>query len=459
MLVTTTIELQHLLNLYHFTVNILDFCGNGNSKKTYTGLTLGIFDNRELHSFLSFLFLHYTSLFLVVKPLLDHSLKISNLEWILGNLTILDNVDNLSIPNHHTSVIRNLYDSNIPLANTLTLNALGANIFVTNASSNISRYAPIELIGSIGRIDILSQGAGYKVGDKLSFTPIPGYTLGYGAAGAVTEVDASGGIHKVELQPFSYSSNANYSVSVTTSSAIVTGNNTNFLVDFKTGYNIIIFNQTRTISSIASNTSMTVSSPFTVTKSNTEIGLYDLYPIGGLGYSQDYLPAVSVISSTGTGAVLKATSIMGSGEILLPYGTYREGEIKTISITDPGVGYKATPIVDLSGSGSGTATAYAEILSSYYQYPGKYTDTGGQLSSDKRIQDSAFYNTGSYLLKTKQQFSKYKSALLKMLHPAGSVAYAEYAPTEKSIPIGTSLTSSSTEQSIVTGKQIGRAHV
>lgn len=342
------------------------------------------------------------------------------------------------------------YDSNIPLANTLTLNALGANIFVTNASSNISRYAPIELIGSIGRIDILSQGAGYKVGDKLSFTPIPGYTLGYGAAGAVTEVDASGGIHKVELQPFSYSSNANYSVSVTTSSAIVTGNNTNFLVDFKTGYNIIIFNQTRTISSITSNTSMTVSSPFTVTKSNTEIGLYDLYPIGGLGYSQDYLPAVSVISSTGTGAVLKATSIMGSGEILLPYGTYREGEIKTISITDPGVGYKAVPIVDLSGSGSGTATAYAEILSSYYQYPGKYTDTGGQLSSDKRIQDSAFYNTGSYLLKTKQQFSKYKSALLKMLHPAGSVAYAEYAPTEKSIPIGTSLTSSSTEKGIAT---------
>lgn len=343
------------------------------------------------------------------------------------------------------------YDSNVPQANTLTLNALGANVFVTNVSAGFSRYAPIELIGSIGRVDILSQGAGYQVGDKLIFTPIPAYTLGYGAAGAVTEVDASGGIHKIELQPFAYSSNTNYSVSVTSGSNNITGNNTNFNVDFKVGYNVIVFNQTRTITGITSNTLMNVSAAFTTSKSNTEIGLYDLYPIGGWGYSQDYLPDVSVSSTTGVGAVLKATSIMGTGEILIPEGTYKQGQIQTITIVNPGLGYKAVPTIDLTGSGSKTAQAYANIQLSYYEYDGKYTDTGGHLSSDKKIQDSAYYNTGSYVLKTKQQFSRYKSALLKLLHPSGSVAYSEYLPTEKSISSGkVNLLTSTVEKGVST---------
>lgn len=70
------------------------------------------------------LLLHLLSLFLVsvlylsafdCQPLepynvvrLDHVLKVANLQRILGNLAILDKVDNLSIPNHGNRVLGNL---------------------------------------------------------------------------------------------------------------------------------------------------------------------------------------------------------------------------------------------------------------------------------------------------------------------------------------------------------------
>jgi hypothetical protein len=213
----------------------------------------------------------------------------------------------------------------------------------------------------------------------------------------------------------------------------------------------MVFNQTRIIKGITSNTSMNVTSPFTTTKLNTDIGLYDLYPIGGLGYSADGLPLVTVSSSTGTGATLVANCIMGSGDSLIASGTNKQGEIKTITIVNPGSGYKAAPVIDLTKKGSGTAKATSEIQESYYLYDGKYVGTQGQLSGDKKIQDSAFYNTGSYVLKTKQQFSRFKSSLLKLLHPSGSVAYAQYTPEEKSInPGGVTLVSSTAQKTVST---------
>jgi hypothetical protein len=65
--------------------------------------------------FLFLSFLYYTVSVIVCQYLepcnvvrLDHSLEVSNLERILGNLPILDKIDNLSISNHCTSVVGNL---------------------------------------------------------------------------------------------------------------------------------------------------------------------------------------------------------------------------------------------------------------------------------------------------------------------------------------------------------------
>lgn len=306
--------------------------------------------------------------------------------------------------------------------------AFAANVTVNSTQSAISPKISVLSDGAIGRVDIFSGGTGYQVGDKLDFAVPPGGT-GFGARGAVTSVDSSGTIKSVQIQPYPPSANS-YDVSITAGNVIISGANTSFNVDFRVSSSVMVFNQERTIESIQSNTSMRVTVPFDTSKSNTEIGLFNSVPLGGQSYTMQYLPIVTVNSSTGIGATISASSIMGDGEILSASGLHPDGEIQAIEIYDDGSQFRIPPEIDLSTKGSGTAQAQAEINYSYYEYPGKYTTTDGFLSGDKKIQDSKLYNTGTYILKTKQQFAKFKTALLNLLHPSGSFGYCYYTPSE-----------------------------
>lgn len=313
-----------------------------------------------------------------------------------------------------------LLDSNANTTITYTIEAVPPNVSMTP-----SYYSSVRSPGSIGRVDILSPGSGYKIGDKISFSSF----YGTGGRAAIVEVTASGGIKKLEMQPYPPTGNC-FNVSVTAGSTSIVGTNSKFITDFSNNDTIMVFNQKRIINAdgIVSNTVMKVNLPFEVTKSNTEIGLFDAYPLGGMGYYQEDLKdcVVSVLTSTGTGAILKATSIMGEGEILSLNATHKAGEIKDVLITDTGAGYKSTPIISMKFNGDGLANLIPEIQVSYYEYPGKSIGTGGQLSSNKRLQDSLIFNTGTYILKTKQQFYKFKSSLKKLLHPSGTLMYTNY---------------------------------
>jgi len=328
------------------------------------------------------------------------------------------------------------------------VNAAAANISVSNNRGIFTSSIPIDSFGSIGRIDVLTRGSGYQAGDKVNFTNTQ-RGLGIGAKAAITEVDVSGGIKKVELQPHPPSPNCLFCTIQTGSNSVVGDANSKFAMDFKIGQEIMIFNQRRTITQIASNTLMNVSSSFITSKSNTEIGLYDVYPIGGQGYTQSELPYVTIQSATGTGAVLAVTSIMGDGEILSLGSDKKPGGIEEVIIINPGSGYKIAPIVDFSRTGDGQATGVADINDSYYEYEGKYLSTAGHLSSDKKLQDSSLFNTGSYILKTKQQFSKFKSSFLKLLHPSGTISYCSYTPNEEII-VSTHMGDSEIESEIQT---------
>ena len=347
-----------------------------------------------------------------------------------------------------------LLDSNTPTSITPKFNAIAANTPITSNTSKanfITSFISVADDDAIGRVDILAKGSGYQVGDKLDFFNVYGGT-GYGARGAVTAVDSTGGIKAVELQPIP-PSNTCFDVSIVASSNNIIGTGSTFTKDFKVSSSIIVFNQIRTIKSIISDTQMQVNDPvFSITKANTEIGLFNILPLGGCGYIQTYLPQVVVNSPTGSGASLKVTSLMGDGEIIVGSGLHPDGEIQSVEIVSSGQQYVTAPKIDLSGYGSKTATAIAEINESYYQYPGKYIGNDGKLSSEKKLQDSKVYNTGTYILKTKQQFIKFKNALLNLLHPAGTLAYCYYTPVESTIIPkigGTSLDSASLKRGII----------
>jgi hypothetical protein len=72
---------------------------------------------------------------------------------------------------------------------------------------------------------------------------------------------------------------------------------------------------------------------------------YD-FPVGGFGYSVDYLPTVSVVSGTGANAEISVPGILSSGAVLQAV-TDNIGEITTIKLTENGEDYLSTPNVSI----------------------------------------------------------------------------------------------------------------
>jgi len=284
----------------------------------------------------------------------------------------------------------------------------------------------IDTFGSIGRIDINNGGSNYAIGDELIFTNQP-MTFGSGAAAEVSNVSSSGVITAVKTLPSKISGN----VSVTSSSNVmVQGYGTAFNTELQVGDRVLIQGQGKTITVIASATSLNVNTSFTSAFTNKPIRHIDRYLIGGQGYSQDSLPTITVTSTAGSGANLSVHSIMGDGENLSPKGTKRIGEIEEIIVVDPGSGYTAIPLIDLTSKGDGNATANATLNPTYEVLDGRWTSADGILSSiDRKIQGKDYYVKYSYLTSSETEFAKYKQVFKELLHPAGFKAYAQLVKT------------------------------
>lgn len=333
-------------------------------------------------------------------------------------------------------------------ANTLISSALSSNTFsnigqilgleitgvtLTITSPPVIKADPAKLIvsntlitidsfGSLGKLEIVSQGSGYAVGDELVFTNDPD-NWGWGAFGEVTEVDGTGKLLKVDFVPDKISGTAN----VVANSVIVTGSSTKFDTELSIGSEIRINNEVRTVDSIASNTSLNVSSAFVSTANNKAIRLYGTTLLGGQGYEQDKLPTVTISSSTGANGVVEAVCIFGSGdEYFTTYENLAYGAIEQITIISHGEKIITIPEIDLTTTGDGTAIATPILVGSFEVFPGRWINDDGLLSAYAiRLQDRDYYNKYSYVLSSNIEFSKYKEIIKNLLHPAGMKLYAE----------------------------------
>jgi hypothetical protein len=156
---------------------------------------------------------------------------------------------------------------------------------------------------------------------------------------------------------------------------------------------------------------------------------------GGFGYDPLNFPTVTANTANGgSNASLSIHCVMGDGESLqgvLPVdeegNQIPAGRIKTIKVIDGGSGYKVLPIVDLTKSGDGLATATAQLLNSYETFPGKWTTSDSIISSeDRKLEGRNYYINYSYVLSSQVEFSKYKEIFKQLIHPSGMVEYAEY---------------------------------
>ena len=277
---------------------------------------------------------------------------------------------------------------------------------------------------SIGRIAINNGGLNYAVGDELTFTESQAMAFGVGAAAAVRNVSANGVITGIEIQPARVRGLANTfgSVNVT-----VIGTNTVFEDDLRVGDFIMINNESRYINTISSNTSLTVNANFVYSTTNKNIGKYGDYPIGGQNYNALHLPTIAISSTAGANANLSIVALMGDGENLFATSNQNPGAILKIRIIDGGEGYEFAPQINLTSKGDGTATANAEVETSYITFPGHWTSSDSILSASERvIQGREYYVDYSYLLSSAVEFSKFREIFKNLIHPAGFVKYAEY---------------------------------
>jgi len=276
---------------------------------------------------------------------------------------------------------------------------------------------------SLGRILINNGGSNYQVGDELLFSNKT-MSFGIGAAAAVTGVSSTGAITKVEFQPSRIVGTAN---TFNTTNVTVIGTNTKFQEDLRVGDLIMINNQSRYINAISSNTSLNVNVNFTHATTNKNIGVHGKHLIGGQNFSNDKLPTISVSSTSGANANLSIIALMGDGENLYGSADQALGAILKIRILNPGAGYEFPPQIDLTGSGDGTATANAEVESSYVTFPGRWTTSDSILSASERVvQGREYYVDYAYVLSSSVEFSKFKEIFKNLIHPAGFIQYAEY---------------------------------
>ena len=314
--------------------------------------------------------------------------------------------------------------ANAVVATVPTLNAEPATLTISPLTANTINPTTvyIDTYGSLGKLVIDNGGSGYVKGDELIFTSKP-MSFGTGAAAEVINVSPIGAVTNVAFVPSKITGNA----SVTSvSNVMVAGSGTLFTSELIVGDRIMIGNETKKVISIASDTSLNVNTTFSEIKTAKAVRKWDTNLIGGQGYTQDKIPTAVISSSTGAGAIVRVIGILGDGEHLIASGTKRPGEIEEVTITDPGEGFTATPQVDLTLFGDGTATANATLSSTYESFPGRWTTSDSILSSsDRKIQGRNYYMDYSYLLSSTVEFSKYKKIFKELMHPAGFQVYSE----------------------------------
>jgi len=341
------------------------------------------------------------------------------------------NSSTITSPNLNTRIVDVLGFQTLsvgPITNVKVLLTSGATPTTPTLDAFGAPYGPLgtlrspKSLRSIGRIKVNNSGSGYVVGDEVVFGINPPGTYGQAAAATVEAVSATGGVITIGMANTRITGTA----TVTGSSSSVGGTGTKFLTDLRIGDKIDINNESRIVSTISDDITLSVSSPFTYSASNKKIGVFGRNPKGGHSYTQNNFPSLTITSVSGVGANIQIDSLVSDGESILATGAGQPGEILSIQVLNPGSGYEYIPIVTITG-GSGTATANADIERSYLSSPGRWITSDSIISStERKLAGQDYYVDYSYVISSQVEFYRYKQILKDLLHPVGFVNYAEF---------------------------------
>ena len=100
-----------------------------------------------------------------------------------------------------------------------------------------------------------------------------------------------------------------------------------------------------------------------------------------------------------------------------------------VLVPDSGVGTFTTgeTVVGFYNNFAGTSSYVTSVaVSSIITAPGKFLDDVSQLSTDQVLQDSLYYQQYSYVIKTREERSRWYDAVLSQLHPTGTRLFNEF---------------------------------
>lgn len=147
---------------------------------------------------------------------------------------------------------------------------------------------------------------------------------------------------------------------------------------------------------------------------------------GGAGYNNNLFPSTTVQTSTGNGANIIVTAILGDNESLVS-SSMAFGKILELKLVSGGSGYTTEPTINLASLTTGTgAQASATIVTGAFTYPGRFLNDDGFLSGYNFIQDRDYYQNYSYAVLIDEPLNKYKKTLTDLTHPAGMKLFGHY---------------------------------
>lgn len=281
-------------------------------------------------------------------------------------------------------------------ANTTIGNTVYSNLKSTNANSWIANGVSAWLFANTGPIRtclVINTGQNYSAVPSLS-------------AQANTVIKTMGILGKMKI----INGGINYKV----------GDKLQFI----NPYGVYGFGASANVTSVAAN-GMITQVKFEALPGNIPGGYGYAYNIV-TGYNPSLLPTVNVSTTTGSGANIIVTTILGYGDSL-SVSTGDIGKILTLKLISGGSGYQTAPTINLANMTSGSgATANATIASGAFSYPGRYINDDGHLSSYNFLEDRDYYQNYSYVVRIDASLKEYRKTLLDLTHPAGTRLFGQY---------------------------------
>ena len=161
--------------------------------------------------------------------------------------------------------------------------------------------------------------------------------------------------------------------------------------------------------------------------SNKTVGTINTINVTRFGDGYDGTPTVSVKTNNyyqeNNDNIQNAAGPIGNNASI--FVKSMGGGVTSVAVDNPGAAFGATvPTIDFSGSGDGLANGTVRMDAVRF-YEGFYRGADGQLSSQKKIQDSKYYQDFSYVVQSDTSIGRYKDLVLNTIHPGGMELFGE----------------------------------